>query len=206
MTSSDPYRTRQCGSLPGAPDGDQFAIIVGSGVLAMRLLFAITLATLTASSVCAALAQAVTDSHSPNHDPSAAYGDPAVSHPAIPGLTEGTTLVITLTGEAQGPGLGDPDGSGTAEILIDAVHGRFCYLLSVENIAPAQLAHIHRSPAGQAGGPIIVQMEAPIDGESERCVPLAPDIASSLLSDPAGYYVNIHNAEHPDGAIRGQLG
>jgi hypothetical protein len=120
--------------------------------------------------------------------------------------TRGPTLMIALSGAAEGPGLGDPDGSGTAELLIDAVRGRFCYLLTVDGIAPAQLAHIHKSPAGQSGGPIVVQLEAPTDGDSERCVAIAPEVARSLLRTPADYYVNVHNAEHPGGAVRGQLG
>ena len=173
----------------------------------MQLLFKFSLAVLASSVSSAVLSQTVADTHSPSHDPGAAYQvDPAITRSAVPGLTQGTTLSVTLSGEAQGPGLGDPDGSGIAKLLIDAVHGRFCYHLSVENIAPAQLAHIHRSPLGQAGGPIIVQMEAPTDGDSERCVPLEPAVAATLLRDPAAYYVNIHNAEHPDGAVRGQLG
>ncbi|MDQ3124027.1 MAG: CHRD domain-containing protein [Pseudomonadota bacterium] len=115
------------------------------------------------------------------------------------------TLMIPLTGAAEGPGLGDPDGSGMAELMIDPVRGRFCYVLTVEGIAPAQLAHIHRSPAGEAGGPIVVQLEAPTDGESEDCMAIAPEIARSLLENPAAYYVNVHNPEHPGGAVRGQL-
>jgi len=115
------------------------------------------------------------------------------------------TLMIPLSGAAEGPGLGDPDGSGSAELLIDPGRGRFCYLLTVEDIAPAQLAHIHKSPVGQSGGPIVVQLEAPTDGDSERCVSIAPDVARSLLRNPADYYVNVHNVEHPGGAVRGQL-
>lgn len=120
--------------------------------------------------------------------------------------TKGYSLTITLTGAAEGPGLGDPDGSGTAELLIDPVFGRFCYALSVENIAPASLSHIHRSPVGEAGGPIVVQLHAPSDGDSEGCMPIDPDLAMQLLRNPAGYYVNVHNPEHPGGAVRGQLG
>ncbi len=120
--------------------------------------------------------------------------------------TRGHSLMITLTGEAEGPGLGDPDGSGTAELLIDPERGRFCYVLTVEGIAPAQLAHIHQSPVGEAGGPIIVHLEAPTDGESEGCVSITPETARSLLEHPADYYVNVHNPEHPGGAVRGQLG
>ncbi|KQY89889.1 CHRD domain-containing protein [Brevundimonas sp. Root1423] len=117
----------------------------------------------------------------------------------------GRTMVIPLSGAAEGPGLGDPDGSGTAELLIDPVRSRFCYLLEVDGIAPAQLAHIHRSPAGESGGPIVVHLEAPTDGDSERCIAIDPAVARSLLQSPADYYVNVHNAEHPGGAVRGQL-
>lgn len=29
--------------------------------------------------------------------------------------------------------------------------------------------------------------------------------AEPIIDDPAGYYMNIHSAEHPNGAVRGQL-
>ena len=117
-----------------------------------------------------------------------------------------STLVIALTGAAEGPGLGDPDGSGTAELRIDAHQGRFCYVLTVADIAPAQLAHIHKSPVGEAGGPIVVSLEAPTNGRSEGCTAITPELAHALLGSPADYYVNVHNQDHPGGAVRGQLG
>lgn len=152
-------------------------------------------------------AQKIGHSHRANYDAggtgSSLTGSDAK---AVLGLTDGVTLIIALTGEAEGVGLGDPDGSGTAELLIDSVRGRLCYALTVENIAPAQLAHIHRSPVVEAGGPIIVQLEAPTNGASERCVAVAPAVAALLLSNRADYYVNVHNADYPGGAVRGQLG
>lgn len=119
--------------------------------------------------------------------------------------TRGHTMMIALTGAAEGPGLGDPDGSGMAELRIDPERGRLCYVLTVDGIAPAQLSHIHKSPVGQSGGPIVVQLQPPTDGESEDCMAVAPEVARSLLRTPADYYVNVHNAEHPGGAVRGQL-
>ncbi len=129
---------------------------------------------------------------------------------ALPGSagvaqTHGHAMMINLTGAAEGPGLGDPDGSGTAELLIDVDVGRFCYVLTVDGIAPARLAHIHQSPVGEAGGPIVVTMQPPTDGDSEGCVAISPELARSLVNNPAAYYVNVHNVDHPGGAVRGQL-
>ena len=45
------------------------------------------------------------------------------------------------------------------------------------------------------------------DGTSEGCtsdVP-APPTLQAVIDDPAGYYVNLHTADFPAGAIRGQL-
>ena len=50
------------------------------------------------------------------------------------------------------------------------------------------------------------QLEAPTDGDSEKCVAIEPAVAQALLSSPADYYVNVHNADYPGGAVRGQLG
>jgi hypothetical protein len=116
------------------------------------------------------------------------------------------SMAIPLTGAAEGPGLGDPDGSGSAELRIDAAQGQFCYVLTVANIAPARLAHIHKSPVGEAGGPIVVTLQPPTGGRSEGCTAISPALARSLLDSPADYYVNVHNPEHPGGAVRGQLG
>jgi len=129
----------------------------------------------------------------------ASYG-PAAAQAA------GRSLTIALTGAAEGPGLGDPDGSGTAELRIDPEGGQFCYVLTVSGIAPARLAHIHKSPVGEAGGPIVVTLQPPTEGRSEGCTAIAPALARALLDSGADYYVNVHNPEHPGGAVRGQLG
>src|SRR3712207_5403684 len=111
--------------------------------------------------------------------------------------TEARTLTIALTGAAEGPGLGDPDGSGTAELRIDPAKGELCYVLKVADIAPARLSHIHKSPAGEAGGPIVADLEPPSDGSSEGCTAITRELAEEILWNPEGYYVNVHNAEHP---------
>lgn len=117
----------------------------------------------------------------------------------------GTTYTASLTGSAQAPTPGDPNGSGRADItLVDEVVDQVCYELTVAGIAPATAAHIHVGAAGEAGPPVIT-LEAPTDGEVSGCVSATDGMIDAIQANPAGYYVNVHNAEYPSGAIRGQL-
>jgi len=123
---------------------------------------------------------------------------------AEPGSDGGRKFSTTLTGAAEVPGPGDTDGSGTATVTVNAGQKRVCYELEVANIAPATMAHIHIAPAGTAG-PIVVHLQAPTDGDSSGCVTVSADLAKAILKVPTTYYVNVHNADFPAGAIRGQL-
>lgn len=117
----------------------------------------------------------------------------------------GRPLTATLTGAAEVPGPGDPDGSGTALITLNPGQQEVCFELSVSDIAPATAAHIHVAPAGTAG-PVVVPLAAPTAGTSKGCVQdVDRDLIRAILHDPDQYYVNVHNAEFPPGAVRGQL-
>ena len=52
----------------------------------------------------------------------------------------GRKLQTSLTGAAEAPNPGDPDGSGTASVIVNPGQGRICYELTVSNIAPARCA------------------------------------------------------------------
>ena len=76
--------------------------------------------------------------------------------------------------------------------------------------------HIHRDPAG-ANGPVTidsgfaVQENAPAAGLLSLQGQILPGnavalaTASEMLTNPGGFYVNLHTREFPGGAIRGQL-
>ncbi len=113
-----------------------------------------------------------------------------------------TVLQTELSGEAEVPGPGDPDGSGSATIIV-IPPDTICYVLTAEGIQPATAAHIHEGPPGVAG-PIVQGLAPPTYGASGGCVE-NPELVSNLQENPDAYYVNVHNAEYPAGAIRGQL-
>lgn len=119
--------------------------------------------------------------------------------------TGGRPLQASLTGAAEVPGPGDPDGTGSARITVNPGRTQVCYKLSVANIAPATMAHIHEA-APTAAGPVVVTLGAPTTGASSGCVTVTSALALEILKDPGDYYVNVHNAEFPGGAVRGQLG
>ena len=99
---------------------------------------------------------------------------------------------------------GDPDGSGLAQITLNAGQATVCWELTVRDIAPATASHIHRAPVG-VPGPIVVPLSPPTSGSSSGCTTASPTLIADIIENPEEYYVNVHNADYPAGAVRGQL-
>ena len=120
--------------------------------------------------------------------------------------TGGKKLTTTLTGAAEVPGPGDPDGTGSAALRLRKGQGEICFMLTVSNITlPAAAAHIHKAPAGVAG-PVVVGLTAPdADGSVEGCVSAPRALVKDIMKHSSEYYVNVHTSDFPAGAVRGQL-
>jgi hypothetical protein len=115
-------------------------------------------------------------------------------------------LATDLNGSEETPVLGDPDGSGFAQLIFVPEQGKVCYVLQVRDILPATLAHIHVGDAGVAG-PVVVNFSPPTRGASGGCVlGVSQTLIQNILANPSHYYVNVHNSEFMGGAVRGQLG
>lgn len=107
---------------------------------------------------------------------------------------------------------GDPDGRGEAYVFgIDGDPTTLCYVLTVERLDGAAAAHIHEGAVGE-NGPVVTNLAAPGDGDAADCLTegeegkgLADGRVADILANPADYYVNVHNATYPGGAVRGQL-
>lgn len=124
---------------------------------------------------------------------------------AASAVSGGRPFSTVMTGAAEVPGPGDPDGYGIAEIALDQGNGTITYRLTAENIAPATAAHIHIGTVTERG-PVVVGLTAPTTGESSGVATnVNPELIKAIRKNPENYYVNVHNVDYPGGAIRGQL-
>lgn len=132
-----------------------------------------------------------------------------LASPVLAGVTSaadvgGRPFYAVLTGAAEIPGPGDPDGGGAARITINPGKSEVCWELTAEDIGTATAAHIHEGSLTEAG-PIVVTLSAPTGGAASGCRSVDSAEVAEILADPAGYYVNVHSTDLPAGAIRGQL-
>lgn len=122
-----------------------------------------------------------------------------------------TTLFAPLLGknevnpETRKRRSGDPDGAGGATVVVKG--GQLCFAVAVKGIADPTGLHIHQGRA-HVNGDVVVPLTQPAAGDpgaSAGCVDVARDLAAKIQRRPRAYYVNIHTADYPNGALRGQL-
>ncbi len=131
---------------------------------------------------------------------------------------QGDALFAVLVGgnEVSAAGVanqGDLDGFGTATanilpVPVGVATGIICVGITVRGIDTPNAAHIHQNRAG-LNGAIVVPLTAPTAGNpgtSSGCVSgVAVAILNQLRTNTANFYVNVHTALFPGGALRGQL-
>jgi len=127
----------------------------------------------------------------------------AVAVPAVALASQAKTLKFEayLLGKSEIPKAA-PGGKATAKITITGT--KVCWkFLSVKGIGKPVAAHIHKGGAKVANGAVVV----PLGGKyaATGCTASTAAIVKGIVKNPKGYYVNIHTAKYPNGAIRGQL-
>ena len=114
----------------------------------------------------------------------------------------------TYTAELSGANevhAGDPDGSGSADISFADELTRVCWDLNdLEGLGPITGAHIHRGAAG-VDGPVVLALKQATEGGWRGCSSDTSWVQQAFDEGLQNYYVNVHTAEYPKGAIRGQL-
>lgn len=111
-------------------------------------------------------------------------------------------VMAMLDGEGVTGG-GAEDGYAQFAGEIDKTTGELCYTLVVEDLEMTA-AHIHKGKVGENGA-TVVTLEATGEDDDDVCLKLDRAVAKAITAKPSNYYVNVHSAEFPAGAIRGQL-
>jgi hypothetical protein len=122
-----------------------------------------------------------------------------------------TILAASLKGSKEVPGPGDPDGRGRAVVRLAG--GQACFVLRWSGIDAPTAAHIHEGRAGRAGPVAVLFFQPGVNAASlpgtlssvAGCVDVDPALAGRIAARPSGWYVNLHTAAFPAGAVRGQL-
>jgi putative cell wall-binding protein len=113
-----------------------------------------------------------------------------------------------MLGEAEVPGPGDPNGGGFGFVLSTDTPNQLCIGMAVFGFgSDPTAAHIHDGDTG-VSGPVVVPLATPASGdfsESIDCYAVASALATDIIAHPAGYYINVHTSQFPNGAARGQL-
>ena len=124
-----------------------------------------------------------------------------------PAAAADARLYAIMTGAAERPGPGDPDGIGRAVITIDDASNQLCLALQFVNVTiPTSGLHIHVAPP-TAPGPIVVPFANPTSNQLYQCVTVADEaLLDDIAANPGKYYINLHTLPgFGPGAIRGQL-
>jgi hypothetical protein len=124
-----------------------------------------------------------------------------------PAAADDARLYAVMTGAAERPGPGDPDGIGRAVITINDAANQMCLVLQFANVTlPTSGLHIHEAPT-TSPGPIVVPFANPTTNQFTQCVTVESESRlDDIAANPQNYYINLHTQPNfGPGAIRGQL-
>jgi CHRD domain len=121
-----------------------------------------------------------------------------------------TKLTANLNGDKEVENPGDPNGTGSATVRVNAAKNRVCFDLNWKKISPPTAAHIHVGDADTNGDIVVglftaTDLSNTVDGVSGCVKGVAKSVINDIKQTPGGYYVNVHTNAFPPGAIRGQL-
>jgi CHRD domain len=136
----------------------------------------------------------------------------AAPSPANTASARCTAFAVLKPGnEVRPPDTTDPVESRARGAALVRVNGtRLSFTVVIFNPARETFTagHIHIGARG-VNGPVVVPLFA---GSSSRLVftqsdalEIRADTAAAICANPAGYYVNYHTTQDPEGAVRGQL-
>ncbi|WP_328495838.1 CHRD domain-containing protein [Streptomyces sp. NBC_00414] len=172
-----------------------------------------------AAGVAAAVIPAVADSGGSGTSSStgadhSGHGDQSiqVQSGTAAGGTGGTILAASLNGANEvpvqgGPAVGDKDGAALEFVRVKG--DKVSVAVKWRGTGKPVMLHIHQGAKGVNGG-VKVDFTKLLDDARGRTVTGTVKVKDATLlgklkADPGSFYANLHTAEFPGGAVRGQL-
>jgi CHRD domain len=113
------------------------------------------------------------------------------------------TFTVHMTGGQEVP-KGSPIGTGTFRYQLIPSRGQVCFSLTWSKIGTALSSHIHKAAKGKSGS-VVIPLSGVAPVAHSGCRNAAKSLINAIQAHPSRYYVNVHTAKYPSGAIRGQL-
>jgi hypothetical protein len=121
---------------------------------------------------------------------------------AIASAKGGNHLNAQLRGKNETPAA-PASNRGKVEIKLMPASGKVCWEFTIAKIDGAgNAAHIHKGKPG-VSGPVFIALGTKFKRQGCAAAPKAK--INAVAKSPGGFYVNVHNAKHLGGAMRGQL-
>ncbi len=123
--------------------------------------------------------------------------------PTTAAWADEVSLTATASGENETMG-GDEDGSAHGTFTLDTASGEICYRVTADALEDVAGMHIHEAPAGKDGD-IVVELDPTKVDDGRACTQADRSLVADIVESPEHYYLNLHTATYPEGAVRGQL-
>ena len=121
---------------------------------------------------------------------------------AIASAKGGNHLNAQLRGTNEVPAA-PASNRGKVEIKLMPASSKVCWEFTITKIDGAgNAAHIHKGKSG-VSGPVFIALGTKY--KRQGCVAAPKAKINAVAKNPGGFYVNVHNAKHLGGAMRGQL-
>ena len=112
------------------------------------------------------------------------------------------SITVKMDGKQESPAA-STTGTGSAKITLNDTKGQVCFKLSWSGIGTPSASHIHKGAKGKAGAVVIPLFSG--TPKKSGCVSASKSLVAAIIKTPGSYYVNVHTAKYPGGAVRGQL-
>ncbi len=113
------------------------------------------------------------------------------------------TVTVQMKGSLEVP-KGSRIGTGTFRYQLIPSKRQICFSLSWSKIGAALAFHIHKGAKGKSG-PVVIPLSLATPVKHSGCRTAKKSLIQAIQNHHGSYYVNVHTAKYPAGAIRGQL-